>query len=253
MSISPFDWPQGFVCGDCLATLSMDITAPFFSDMGLTMAGIEDLRVVLREGVQEGALDLSKNGSSQTRMTEWLAALEHVPQNRLPGTAIQDFGKWIRDTYTFVPADRPNWEMYEVFFHRWSVGMRKRQFDSAGCFVDAQAIFETYQAFLPGRRLDDRILESRRRKLSTWDEKIFLQCAYSLSEEEVDCESVFEPFGVVQATANRNYFQEFWEHLFPRLTKEEQEQLFLVLQRHYDGDFRLPSLVRPAELTRSIR
>jgi len=253
MSISPFDWPQGFICEHCFATLSMDITAPFFSDMGLTMVGIEDLRAALREGLQEGALDLSMYGSGQTRMTEWLADLEFVPPNRLPRTVMQDFGKWIRDTYTFVPADRPNWEMYDVFFHRWSVDMRKRQFDSAGCFVDAQAIFETYQAFVPGRRLDERIRESRRRKLSTWDDKIFLQCGYSLSEEEVNCDVALDPFGAVDATANRNYFQAFWEHLFPRLTKQEQEQLFLALQRHYDGDFRLLSLVPPAELTRSIR
>ena len=86
-----------------------------------------------------------------------------------------------------------------------------------------------------------------------WDEKIFALRGYSLLEEEINYDTVFDPFAVVEATAQRNYFQEFWEYLGPRLSKNEQKRLLQTLRRHYDKDFRLPDLVAPGALRRCTR
>jgi hypothetical protein len=44
-------WPQEHVSGDCLATLGMDVTAPFLSDMALPLESVEDLRAAFRQGI----------------------------------------------------------------------------------------------------------------------------------------------------------------------------------------------------------
>jgi hypothetical protein len=142
--------------------------------------------------------------------------------------------------------------MYEMFFFEWSVQMRDGQ-DIAGCFGDARSVYETYHAFVRARRLDERIRESRHRCLSAWDQKILGLRSYPVLEAEMDPDTTFDPFAVVEATADRNYFQQFWEHLLPLLTKGEQKALLNSLQRRYETDFRLPNMVAPAALTRGIR
>jgi hypothetical protein len=246
-------WPQEHVSRDCLATISMDLTAPFLSDMGLCMEGTGALRAAFRKKIDEAPWVLSPGGTAQADKAKWLDDLEVLLRGSVPDGVRLHFWEWVRDTYTFVPADRPNWEMYEMFFFEWSVGMRSGE-DALGCFADPRATYEAYYAFVPSRRLKQRIEESRHRKLSAWDERIFSLCGYTLSEEEVDCDTIFEPFGLVDATANRNYFQQFWDYLIPLLSKDELERLFHTVRR-YDMKMnnRLPNLVPPADLRRNIR
>jgi hypothetical protein len=243
-------WPQEHISRVCLATLGMDLTAPFLSDMGLQLESVEELRAAFREGIGGAPWLLS---ATQADQVNWLESLDARLGNSVADYEKQRFWRWLRDTYTLAPADRPNWEMYEMFFFEWSVGMRSGQ-DSAGCFSSSQSVYEVYFAFIPSRRLELRIDEARSRKLSAWDEKIFSICGYSLSEDQVNHETVFDPFGVVEPTANRNYFQQFWEYLVRQLSKEELQQVFEAVRR-YDTNLnsRLPDLVRPEDLNRRVR
>jgi hypothetical protein len=183
-------WPQEHISRDCLATMGMDVTAPFLSDMGLALEGVEALRATFRGEIDRAPWVLSAADADRVK---WLETVDALLTNSVAENDRQRFWRWLRDTYTLAPADRPNWEMYEMFFFQWSVGMRSGQ-DSAGCFTSPQSVYEAYYAFIPSRKLKLRIVEARSRSLSTWDEKMFSICGYSLCEEEVNYDTVFDPF-----------------------------------------------------------
>jgi hypothetical protein len=123
----------------------------------------------------------------------------------------------------------------------------------AGCFNTAEVVYQAYLSFVSGRRLGTRIRESRSKRISNWDQRVFAACGYSVSEHEINHDTVFDPFAIVVATADRNYFQGFWEYLLPAMSEGEQERLFVVLRRHYQDDFRSAILVPPAALTPQVR
>jgi hypothetical protein len=229
----------------------MDITAPFLPDMGLCMPGIESLREAFRTRIAQEPNLFRTGGAAEMEIVQWLDRLEAILLEEVSDGVRQQFWSWIKNTYTMVPADRPNWEMYDMFFSQWSVGMRSGN-DTAGCFADPGAVYDAYYAFVRARRLGPRIEESRQRKLSAWDARIFVICDYSLSEDEIDDENVFDPFAVVDATASRNYFQTFWEYLLPQLSQMEATQLFQAVRR-YDMNGRMPDLVEPNALQRIVR
>jgi hypothetical protein len=245
-------WPQNRIHVDCFVTISMDITAPFLSDMGMPAHGTESLREAFRERISEEPGTIAAGGPPGADTVDWLERLDGLLQKRVPDSARQQFYVWLRDTYTFVPADRPNWERYESFFFQWSVGMRTRE-DTAGCFAEPQRVFEAYYAFIPSRELKRRIQEGRRRLLSSWDEKMFSLRRYTLVEEEEYSGEYFDPFGVVDATANRNYFQQFWEYLLPRLSGEERKRLYDAMREYYRTTSFLTELLPPDQLTSSAR
>lgn len=244
-------WPQDFISPNCLATISFDIAAPFFLDMGLWADGLEGLRAVLREKISRDPWILQMFATSRADQERWLAEFDAMLRRRASEDARQYFRNWVRDTYTLGPADRPNWEMYEMFFFTWAVHMRLGE-DTAGCFDDPQAVHEAHCAFVRARNLKQRIAESRNRKLSAWDEKVFSIRGYTLVEADVDCDAVFDPFYVVESTSNLNYFRAFWEHLLPRLSGDERDGLLRALRKHYADDFRLLDLVSPLALTRAV-
>jgi hypothetical protein len=245
-------WPQEFIGRDCFAILAMDVTAPFIPDMGLCIPHVADVRRAIRVELERQPMVLRLCGTNSDENAEWLEHLAGHLRDHVEKPLRESFWGWIRDTYTMAPADRPNWEMYERFFYEWSVKMRDGE-DTAGCFNDARLVYEAYSAFVQGRMLSMRIHESRRRQLSFWDVKIFELCGYSLSEAEVDYDTIFDPFAAVQATAERNYFQAFWEYLLPELSGRERDSLFSLLQWRYQDDFRLPLLASPPNLVRRIR
>jgi hypothetical protein len=230
----------------------MDVTAPFVSDMGLCHRGIQEVRSTVRAAIQkEIGLFVSGDATAQ-QITHWLCVFADQLRQHAAESIREHFWSWVRDTYTLVPADRPNWEMYQAFFFRWSVGMRDGQ-DIARCFRDARAIQRSHDAFVRAKRLAERVNQSWRGELSTWDEMIFGVRSYARARDAVNFETLFDPFAVVEATSDRNYFQEFWEYLVLLLTEEEQAGLFRRLQLEYKDDFRLPELVAPHALTRLIR
>jgi hypothetical protein len=232
--------------------MAMDLTAPFLFDMGLGVEGAESLRSVFQAMIDQDPSILVTGGALSDKI-KWLEELEALFRRSVPDQLRQHFWTWLRNTYTFVPADRPNWEMYEMFFFVWSVGMRDGG-DTAKCFTDPASVCEMYHAFVSSRQLKARIKQARRTTLSSWDHRIFSLCGYSLSEDEIDCDTIFDPFGVVDATANRNYFQFFFEHLLRRLPPQDIESLFWAVRRYDDSlNSRLPDLVRPTELRRDVR
>src|SRR6185437_4187085 len=127
--------------------------------------------------------------------------------------------------------------MYETFFFEWSIAMRDGK-DTAGCFADPRFVYESYCAFVRARRLDQRIAESRTRRLSAWDKKILSLCGLFTFESRGELRYLFDPFGVVDSSAERNHFQEFWEYMLPYLTEEERERLLASMRIHFPDDFR---------------
>jgi hypothetical protein len=55
-------WPQNRIHVDCLVTISMDITAPFLSDMGMAALGAEPLREAFRERIGEEPRTIAAGG-----------------------------------------------------------------------------------------------------------------------------------------------------------------------------------------------
>jgi len=183
---------------------------------------------------------------------QWVKAFAESLQGEVSQQVLDDFWRWIAETYTLTPADRPNWEGYETFFFEWYVHMRDGE-DTARCFKAPREVYETYVAFNPARRLDLRIQESRTRSLSDWDATVFSRCKYSLSQGDLENEETFDPFGSVSATAERNYFQRFWEHLDPRLSADEKGQLFVSLRQYHKDRPWQQDMVPPDKLSRQIR
>lgn len=101
-------------------------------------------------------------GCPQVEKERWVEALDEMVSKRSGSHAVTEFHRWIAETYTHVPADRPNWEGYEMFFFHCSVGMREDD-DWAGCFEDGRAVYQAYDGFVRARRIDLRIEESRSR------------------------------------------------------------------------------------------
>jgi hypothetical protein len=245
-------WPQERIQIDSFVTISMDITAAFLGDMGMAPNGLEPLRQAFRESIGQEPDVVASGGPPGADAAGWLERLDSLLQRKVPDSVRQQFYTWLADTYTFVPADRPNWERYEMFFFQWSVGMRTGE-DNAGCFPDPHLVYQAYDAFIPARQLKRRIQESRRRPLSQWDERMFSLRRYTLDEEEEDSGECFDPFGVVDSTANRNYFQQFWEYLFPRLSEDYRRRLYEAMWEYYQRTSVLTELLPPDHLTRSAR
>jgi len=245
-------WPQGRLDLNCFATLSMDSTASFLSDMGLCTSSVPNLRSAIRRSMGQRWDLFSQLGLSSEEAWSWQSDFSGLLAKSVDRRCRAHFWGWIRDTFTMVPADRPNWEMYEMFFFRWSVDMRDGE-DTAKCFERPGAVYDAHHVFTRGRRLTERIADTWKRDLSEWDRKVFVARSYAFSENEINSETRFDPFAVVEATAERNYFQEFWEYLLPLLSQEEQVALEACLRRTYEDDFRLPSIVAPAALSRQIR
>jgi hypothetical protein len=229
----------------------MDITAPFFTDMGLVIGSTEIFRSAVRTEIERDPGVIDRAGATEAQKREWLSSFDTRLRVSLGQVMTERFWAWVSNTYTFSPADRPNWELYDMFFFTWSTGMRDGV-DIAGCFTNPILVYQAYNAFVPGRRLKERIADGRQRVLSRWDEKVFDICGYSLSEEDVDWETIFEPFGTVDATASRNYFQEFWEYALPIFSEKECINLYQAVRKS-DINERLPDLVVPGELNRSVR
>jgi hypothetical protein len=230
----------------------MDITAHFLSDMGIPVERMAVLRETFRKKISQEPVIMAFGKTTEDDRREWLGRLDFFLQERISDSVRQQFYAWVKDTFTTVPADRPNWERYEMFFHQWSVGMRTMR-DTAGCFTDPQGIYEAYHAFVPSRMLKMRIQEGTRRKLSPWDAEMFGLRRYSVLEDDWDSAEYFDPFGVVYATANRNYFQQFWEYLFPQLAVEERTRLYDAMWEHYRRTTFLTELLPPERLTRGAR
>ncbi|HXJ41122.1 MAG TPA: hypothetical protein VNH18_17700 [Bryobacteraceae bacterium] len=94
----------------------MDVTAPFLNDMGLALEGVEELRAAFREGIDRAPWVFS---AAQAERVKFLETLDGLLEKSISEEDRQPFWRWLRDTYTLAPADRPNWEMYEMFFFEW--------------------------------------------------------------------------------------------------------------------------------------
>jgi hypothetical protein len=242
-------WPQDRIDRDCFAILALDITAPFLSDMGLHIRELPALLATVRSLLETEPQILT--GCPQAEKQRWIEALDQIVAGRIGSNAVTEFHRWIGETYTHVPADRPNWEGYEMFFFEWSVYMRDGE-DRARCFNAPQSVYEDYYGFVRSRRTDLRIQESRSRSISAWDQRILALGRYSLSENEED-EEKFDPFGAVGATCERYAFQLFWEYLLPRLSPLEKQQLWTAAGRYYDDRVGMQrELVEPDQLTRAV-
>jgi hypothetical protein len=243
-------WPQDRIGRDCFAILAMDITAPFLSDMGLHIRELPTFVATLRSFLEvEPQILTAASGRAEKEL--WIEAFDQVATGSVGRSALAEFHRWIAETYTYTPADRPNWEGYEMFFFEWSVYMRDGD-DHVRCFDDARAVFEAYYSFVLARRIDARIQERRSHLISAWDQRILALGHYSLSEDLED-EDQFDPFAAVSATSDRYAFQLFWEYLLPHLSVAEQQRLWEALGRHYDGKARMQrELVKPNQLTRAV-
>ena len=242
-------WPQDRIDRDCFAILAMDLTAPFLSDMGLHMRELGTFLTTLRALLETEPQILKV--CAQAEKERWVKAFGRKATESVGRNAVEVFHRWLAETYTHVPADRPNWEGYEMFFFEWSAYMRDGD-DIARCFEEARAVYETYCSFVRSRKIDARIQESRRRAISSWDQRVLALGHYSLSEDLED-EAQFDPFAAVSATCDRYAFQLFWEYLLPHLSTLEQERLWEALGRYYDGRVRMQrELVKPSQLTRAV-
>ena len=241
-------WPQDHINVDCLVAISMDISAPFLADMGLLPEGMGPFRDAFRQRIDEQPQILAH----EVDELAWLGRLDGLLQTRVPDYVRQHFWSWVKDTFTYVPADRPNWERYETFFSQWSVGMRTGK-DNAECFTDAKGVYAAYYSFVPARGLKQRIRNARGSELSAWDERMFSLRRYSFDQEDVDPGEHPDPFGVIEATAERNYFQQFWEFLYPRLSNDERRGLYDAMWKYYGRWSFLKELLPPDRLTRRAR
>jgi hypothetical protein len=242
-------WPQDRIDRDCFAILAMNLTAPFLSDMGLHIRELGAFLMTLRALLETDPQILKVCG--QAEQERWVEAFCRMVTESVGRNAVEEFHRWIAETYTHAPSDRPNWEGYEMFFFEWSVYMRDG-IDTARCFDEPQAVYEAYCGFVVSRRIDERIREGRSRLVSSWDQRILALGHYSLLEDLED-EEQFDPFGAVGATCHRYAFQLFWEHLLPHLSAPQQRRLWEALGRYYDGRTRMQlELVRPNQLTRAI-
>jgi hypothetical protein len=125
--------------------------------------------------------------------------------------------------------------------------------DNAGCFTDAAWVYRTYCTFLTSRETKQRIRDAKGNPLSAWDERMFLLRRYSFREEDLEDGEYTNPLGIVQSTAEMNYFQQFWEFLSPRLTDDERQRLYNAVWSYYRPMSFVTELVTPDKLTRSVR
>jgi hypothetical protein len=244
-------WPQGRIEPDCFVTVSMDLTAPFLSDMGLDIDGLEPLRRLFRDWLNRERGIVVEGQLPRVDRADWVTRLSADMRDALPFSTGSQFWTWIRDTYILAPADRPNWSRYEMFFFQWPVGMRDEE-DRARCFRDARAISEAYCAFVRRPNLEERIRERGRSKLSTWDQEMFGIRRYSLNEDDGLQDFVY-PFAIVEATAELNYFRRFWEHIRPQLSNDELRALYGAISEYYQKMASVTELVRPENLDRRVR
>jgi len=242
-------WPQNFINVHCFVAIGMDITAPFLEDMGVYMTGIGDLRHLARSRLEEAPGLLARTGNRK----EWVTSFEEIAQKRLSERTLEEFVRWIDETLTSAPADRPSWEAYEDYLFEWQINMRDGK-DTARCFDDPTCVYDAYRAFVLERRLDARIRESRRRHISEWDHRVLAWGRYSLSEQDVEIDEISDPFSVVSASANRNHFQQLWEYVSAQLTSSEKHRLLDALKLYYrEYPWRTPHLVHPDLLNRRLK
>ncbi len=216
--------------------------------MGLLPGAMELLRSILREKINQEPEGLDWGGDK----LPWLEGLDGLIRARAPDFVSEHFWTWVRDTFTWVPADRPNWSLFAGFFFPWSIGMRAGK-DNAGCFTDAGWVYRTYCSFLPLRGLNQRIRDAKANPLSAWDERMFLLRRYSFREEDLEDGEYRNPLGIVESTAEMNYFQQFWEFLYPRLTDDERGRLYDATLSYYHQMSFFTELVTPDKLTRNVR
>ena len=218
--------------------------------MGLHIRELPTLLATVRSFLEIEPQFLN-TGCARAEKERWVEALDQIAARSVGSNAMAEFHRWIAETYTYTPADRPNWEGYEMFFFEWSVYMRDGD-DRAHCFQEAQAVYEDYYSFVVSRGIDARIQKSRNRSISSWDHRILALGHYSLSEDLEDGDQ-FDPFTAVRATCDRYAFQLFWEYLLPHLSAHDQDRLWEALGRFYDGRVRMQrEPVKPNQLTRAI-
>lgn len=133
-------------------TKRADITALFLADMGLCVSGIETLRAAFRTRITQEPNLFQTGGAADGEIVQWLDHLDATLRDEVAENVRQHFWNWIRNTYTMVPADRPNWEMYDMFFFEWSVGMRSGK-DTAGCFADPGAVLRCILCVRSGKEI----------------------------------------------------------------------------------------------------
>jgi hypothetical protein len=246
----PGMWPQEHISVDCLAILSLDVTAPFLADMGLPSGSLPHLRRVLRARITEDPEILSAEGASVTDKTTWLVKLFDALRSEGRESIAGDFESWIRNTYTLAPADRPNWETYESWFYEWAARTRGHQ-GRTGLFANEQLIYDSYVGFVHDRDVSNRLERRRFMRLTPWDSHIFDLRGFTTSEDLIDHETWLDPFLIVRASSSRNHFQEFWEYIIPLLTSQEMIELHRAAQQCADPRL-LAALVAPLSLVRDV-
>ena len=216
--------------------------------MGLLPEAMGPLRSVLRDRIERQPEGLGYDGDELL----WVESVDEAFKAEIPAWVRQHFWDWVRDIYTWVPADRPNWSLYRDFFFQWSVGMRTGK-DKAGCFVSAERVYRTYYTFLSSRNLKQRIREAKDDTISAWDERVLSLPRFAPFDEELDDGEPTNLLGIVESTATMNYFQQFWDFLCPALREDERERLYTAVQSYYNQMSFFPELVAPSRLTRSVR
>lgn len=195
-----------------LEILSVDLVRPLYPELGIRIAGEEELREAVRDALcggpwvhtpSEGRFTLVPNFD----LTSAVALKQRLDGNIGAGTATE-LDYWVR--YVACTDDANPWALYEDLFEVWASSFRRSGHDRLGLSADAAAIEARYRLASDLERQTAVLGEQRVQPLSDWDAAVLVTHGLLEIPEGSD---FFPLVDAVLLTIGMARFQDFWRWL----------------------------------------
>ena len=224
--------------------VSMDRVTPLLPYLGLAKPWAGSVRQVLRDALDEVALQPGSPDWSYESVDRILEAV----RSGVGAHEYDAFITWVQEVYNEDPQANPAWFAYAVYFNAWD-NMQATDHDPHHVFEDANSIYPLYKTMVWDRFPAALIEACRREPVSERDAKIIALCGFTLDEAESWKFELADPLVTIRLVVRQHLFQTFWTEFLPGLSEVEAARLRDAVTRFVrDREMEIPDPPPPKGL-----
>lgn len=217
---------------EAIALLSMDLTGPFFTDMGLKVPDLLRFQSVLRDG-----MGLDERVFREDMTANHPKVVEAI-LSRLRGVwgseFMEQFSIWFEDVFRWETGE---WVSYRLALTSWAARLGANGADQLGLGPACSELADLHNRLVENPTLHERLSDAKARERSRWDTHVCDLRRYSEDEEAVNRANATADVIVARYTfdgiirsAEQNGLQLFWEELLRHLDPRSEEKLYGLAQ-----------------------
>ena len=226
--------------GYIVPIVGLDLTLPFYEDMGLFVSDKSQFLSTLRSVL---VIEGKRSERTLVEQKDISKSFELICDN-VGGDSALALRIWAEETFFWVHTDQPQWSAWMII-----TGEKRLLRDSLRLAPEQLELAQNLRIFWRADDLLPKFDVARQKALSEWDRVIFEDYLFSTlpESERESLPGVIDPLLIISSTIEMYRFQRGWPGFIGSLSEGERLRLWEEGEKllHDFGVVMAPALVRP--------